>query len=101
MKLLEKSIVGLLLCGVFNVGEAGAAAKVTITPTSEGVYSVSVADVAKAAAIDFTIVYDKEKLSNPIVVAGPFATAAKAISVPYNDSGRGALRVVYVVSERI
>ena len=38
-----------LLCSVFSVIEAGAAAKVAVTQNSEDVNSVVVANVAKAA----------------------------------------------------
>lgn len=98
MKLIDKCIVGLLLCSLFSVNEAVAAAKVTITQTSERTYSISVADVVRAAAIDFSILYDKDTLSNPVIENGPFATSASAISVPYDDATRGVFRVVYVTT---
>lgn len=96
MKMINRCFFGLIICCVFGVLDASAAAKVMISKTSEGVYSVTVADVTKAAAIDFTISYDKDTLSTPVIVDGPFAKAVKAMAIPNNDVIRGTLRVVYV-----
>lgn len=98
MKSLQLWMIGLLLGCVCSVVEAGAAAKVTATQLSEGVYSVTVANVVKSALLEFTISYDGATLSNPVIANGPFATAVGAIQTPHNDSKSGILRVAYVVT---
>ncbi|MDU0459776.1 MAG: cohesin domain-containing protein [Geobacteraceae bacterium] len=100
MKLLNMVIAVLLLCTLAGVVEADAAAKITVTQTAEGVYSVSVANVAKASALDFTITYDAAVLSNPVISNGPFAGRFGAMQVPHNDATRGTLRVAYLVTAK-
>lgn len=100
MKLLNMFVAVLLLCTLAGVVEADAAAKITITQTAEGVYSVSVANVVKASALDFTITYDAGVLSNPVISNGPFAGKFGAMQVPHNDATRGTLRVIYLVTAK-
>lgn len=100
MKLLNMLVAVLLLCTLAGVVEADAAAKITVTQTAEGVYSVSVANVAKASALDFTITYDAAVLSNPVISNGPFAGRFGAMQVPHNDATRGTLRVAYLVTAK-
>lgn len=96
MRLLQLWMAALTLYCIYGVADANAAATVTVTQTSEGVYSVSVANVAKAVSLDFTISYDIGTLSNPVILDGPFAAAVGAVQIPNNDSTFGTLRVVYV-----
>lgn len=100
MKSLNMFVVALLLCTLVGAVEADAAAKITITQTVEGVYSVSVANVVKASALDFTITYDAGVLSNPVILTGPFAGKFGAMQVPHNDATRGTLRVIYLVTAK-
>lgn len=100
MKSLNMFVVALLLCTLVGAVEANAAAKITITQTAEGVYSVSVANVAKASALDFTITYDAVVLSNPVISNGQFASKFGAMHIPHNDATRGTLRVIYLVTAK-
>lgn len=56
MKLLQLWTVAFAICCVCGVVEAEAAATVTLKPSSDGsVYSVLIANVVNAPAIDFVI----------------------------------------------
>ena len=98
MKSLRVWLFAAVLCCLGSVVEADAAATVTVTRTSEGVYSVSVANVANAAAIDFSINYDAEALRDPLVNDGELVAEAAAYR-ELNASVPGQLRVVYLSSK--
>jgi len=93
-------IIVLLASCLSSVVESSAATKVTVTQSSETVYTVNVTDVVKASAIDFTITYDASTLSDPVILSGPVATAAGAMQFPNVDAKRGVLRVVYITTAR-
>ena len=98
MKSLRLLICAAVVCCLGSVVEADAAATVTVTQTSEGVYSVSVANVANAAAIDFSITYDVEALRDPLVNDSELVAEAAAYR-ELNASVPGQLRVVYLSSK--
>lgn len=100
MKLLQLFLAVLVSCWACCVVEADAASTVTVTQTSEGVYSVSVANVVKASALDFTVKYDVDTLSNPVISNGPAASIAGVMQIPNNDSKLGVLRVVYLAAAK-
>lgn len=95
MKLLRLWMVAVTLCFAVGVMEARAAATVTVTQTSEGIYSVSVANIVNAAAINFVINYDAGALSDPVVNDSQLIAEAQAFR-EMNASNPGQLRVVYV-----
>ncbi|HBA70960.1 MAG: hypothetical protein A2X82_04730 [Geobacteraceae bacterium GWC2_55_20] len=98
MKSLNMFVAALLLCTLVGAVEADAAAKITLTQTAEGVYSLSVANIAKAStarAINLAITYDAVVLSNPVISNGPFAGRFGAMQVPHNDAARGTLKIAY------
>ncbi len=99
VKLIGTCIVVLLVSYLSSVVESNAATKVTVTQSSETVYTVYVSDVAKASAIDFTIYYDADTLSDPVISSGPVATGAGAMQFP-NVAKRGELRVVFVTTAK-
>ncbi len=100
MKLLQLFLAVLVSFWACCVVEADAASTVIVTQTSEGVYSVSVANVVKASALDFTIKYDVDTLSNPVISNGPAASIAGVMQIPNNDSKLGVLRVVYLAAAK-
>lgn len=95
MKSLRLWMFTAVLCCAVRVMDAGAAATVTVTQTAEGIYSVAVANVANAAAIDFVINYDAGALSDPVVNDSQLIAEAGAFR-ELNTSNPGQLRVVYV-----
>lgn len=98
MKSLRLWMVAAVFCCLGSVVKAEAAATVTVTQASEGIYSVSVANVVNAAAIDFTINYDAEALRDPLVNDGELAAEAAAYR-ELNATVPGQLRVVYLSSK--
>lgn len=98
MKPLRLWMVAAVFCCLGSVVKAEAAATVTVTQASEGVYSVSVANVVNAAAIDFTINYDAEALRDPLVNDGELVAEAAAFR-ELNAAVPGQLRVVYLSSK--
>ncbi len=91
-------ISALILCSICRAVGAEAAAKVTLTQTAEGVYSVTAVNVKKASSLGFTIPYNIATLSSPVITDGPFATKIGATRLANDDSKRGELRVVYVLT---
>jgi len=99
MKSLNMFVAALLLCTLAGAVEADAAAKITLTQTVEGVYSLAVDNVAKASnarAFELKISYDAGVLSNPVISNGPFAGKFSAMQVPHNDATSGTLTIAYI-----
>ncbi|MDO9309095.1 MAG: cohesin domain-containing protein [Deltaproteobacteria bacterium] len=98
MKLMNMMIAALLFCTLSGVVEADAAAKITLTQTVEGVYSLVVDNVAKAStarAFELKITYNAGVLSNPVISNGSFAGKFGAMQVPHNDATSGTLKIAY------
>lgn len=96
MKALQLLVIILVFGWVCGVVEAGAAAKISLEPLPEGGYSITAANVTKAASLGFTIPYDSAMLGNPVITDGPFAKAVGALRVA--NEKNGVLTVQYIVT---
>jgi len=98
MKNERSSIIFCALVFLFLTlsGTASAGAVITLSPNSDGVYTLQGTGMDGTAAMDITIVYDPTGLANPRVANGPLITGALSA---VNANTSGMVRMVIITTK--